>query len=138
MLNFIQTNYIEIATVIVAIIAIVVALRNGEKDKARKEIYDLILSAEKEIVGTKVGEERLNFVLNAIKSRYPVLKFVSNDVIIKMIEDAFEFANDYLDNGILDNSVEETEDKSENTLTSNIVITSPDVSDVTSSESDNK
>ena len=132
MLNFIQTNYVEIATVIVAIIAIVVALRNGEKDKARKEIYDLVLQAEKEIVGTKVGQERLSFVLNAIKTRYPILKFVSNDVITKMIEDAFEFANDYLDNGILDNSVEE---KFENTLTSNIVITSPDTSSVTSSDS---
>ena len=138
MLNFIQTNYVEIATVIVAIIAIFVALRNGEKDKARKEIYDLVLQAEKEIVGTKVGQERLSFVLNAIKSRYPVLKFVSNDVIVKMIEDAFEFANDYLDNGILDNSVEDTEDKSESTLTSNIVITSPDISSIPSSESDNK
>lgn len=105
MLDFLSNNVTEIVTILIAIVGIGIAIYKGQKDKARQGIYALVLQAEKEIVGTEVGEKRLIWVINIVKTKYPLLKFVPDKIVIEMVEEAIKFANDYLSDGKLDGIV---------------------------------
>jgi hypothetical protein len=142
MLDFIQKNIAEIITVIVALVEIFNALKNGQKEQARKSIFELVTEAEKQIVGTQVGEQRLNWVIDQIKVKYPMLKFVPNAVVVSMVTEAVNFANDWIDNGKIDNSNVIAEqnpvvENTENTEVINNTATITEGPDVTSSESSN-
>ncbi len=142
MLDFIQKNIAEIITVIVALVGIFNALKNGQKEQARKSIFELVTEAEKQIVGTQVGEQRLNWVIDQIKVKYPMLKFVPNAVVVSMVTEAVNFANDWIDNGKIDNSNVVAEqntvvENTENTVVNSDTATITEGPDVTSSESCN-
>lgn len=134
-INYLLSNITQVISIIVILVGIVVYIRNGQLDKARQDIYKLVLQAEKEIVGTKVGEQRLNFVLNAIKTKYPKLSFIPNSTLIIVINLAVQYMNDVLSDGKLDGKITDVENNSD--ISSNIIINSS-IPDTSSSELENK
>jgi hypothetical protein len=134
-INYLLANITQVISIIVILVGIVVYIRNGQLDKARQDIYKLVLQAEKEIVGTQVGEQRLNFVLNAIKAKYPKLSFIPNSTLINVINLAVQYMNDVLSDGKLDGKITDVEINSD--IKSNIIINSS-IPDASSNELDNK
>ena len=96
--------------IVVAIICEVISLivmRRKEvikfliSEETKQQIIKLILQAEKEIVGTKKGQERLEWCCEQIISMLPdkYKKYVSKEKLVEIINSLFETIAKKLDSG---------------------------------------
>lgn len=76
------------------------------KNKAIKKIaYDLVVFAENEFKGSKLGEDKLNFVVCELKKRFPrYTRFISTDTLRTIIEIAVKKMKNHLSSNNEDNA----------------------------------
>lgn len=90
LLGFIPTTLAWIALVAAAFIAVVAAVRLGYKKQVLEVAYVLVCQAEREITGTKRGQERKIKVTEWLRERvpFPFSLILSDALIDKVIESA--------------------------------------------------
>lgn len=81
---------------------------NKRWDKLRKIANKLILQAEKNIVGTKRGQERFEQVLGQLYCLIPAWLrfFIPRTMMEEKLQEWFVMIKDSLDDGIINNSIE--------------------------------
>lgn len=99
--DFLGELYIVTACIVILIMAVlsVVAIRFGYKALLIEWAIDAISKAEKEFVGTKLGEARLAVVVSWLREKVPapVRFLVTDDLIRKAVQTAFDAAKSGLE-----------------------------------------
>lgn len=70
-------------------------------DEMKRKIIEFILKAEKDIVGTKKGQERLEWCCEQIIAVLPdsIKKFATKEMLVKVVNNLFETIAKRLDSG---------------------------------------
>jgi hypothetical protein len=90
MLNYLANNPGTVAAVISVVAALILAVREGSKAVIAKEVYELVCIAERQITGTKRGQERKAAVVKCLHNMLPpaLRLFITDATIDNMIETA--------------------------------------------------
>lgn len=93
---------LTICVIVLAIIVVIVQVITGKWEMLRAEAITGILYAEKIIVGTKRGQDRMKFVVDVLYKNYVpawLKLFIKKDHIENLIESSFFKVRDLLDDG---------------------------------------
>jgi len=109
-----ETILIVGAFILVVILGIVIFLmtKNKNLEEVRRHCYHLFLHAEI-IFGSGKGQEKFDYVVEKAYDLLPkwLKTFVGKKEFSELVQDWFDYitllAKDYLDNGVVDNSVED-------------------------------
>lgn len=105
--------FIVILAVIICIVIAIFYVKTVTLEETREYVYSLFFRAEKLFKGTKKGQERLAWVTHKAYCLLPkyVQFFLSEEDLKKIINRWYLAAKDVLDDGKLNNSIEEREGK---------------------------
>jgi hypothetical protein len=109
MVSFLENYWMAIVVVAMVMAYIIYLVINKRWNKLRMIANRLMLQAEQTIIGTKKGQERFEQVLTQVYLLIPVWIriFVSRSQFEKKLQQWFELIKDSLDDGKINNSVEE-------------------------------
>lgn len=118
MKNFIISNLPTIIIMAALLIYVVYLIINRKWEKLRLFAYMLILEAEKSLKGNKKGQERFNLVIDKLYAFIPkwLQFFLTEEFMRKKLQEWFIDIKDYLDNGKIDNSIQDAADTDLQTL----------------------
>lgn len=84
-------NILFYIILIVTGVAIILSFIFAKSKALKKFAYDLVVLAEENIIGSKLGEEKLNFVIKKLRERFPHLSpFITEATLRKIIEAAVD------------------------------------------------
>lgn len=106
--DFLAQNWLGILIVLAVVIYILFLSVTKQWTRVREFAYQLMLLAEKTFRDGE-GELKFNFVVTMVYRYIPIwLKvFVKEEDIKKLIEKWYQLAKDYLDDGEINNSINE-------------------------------
>lgn len=99
MINFLTINIVDIILVVIVMIGIIIGIRNGYKEQIKQMLLYLVIQAEQNITGNKVGELRFSAVSTWLYEKLPMSTrvFFTVEQIAKLIDDAVKYMKEYLD-----------------------------------------
>ena len=97
MLEFLKSNIANIVVVLLAVMAMIIAVRFGYINKVKQVLLYLVTEAER-IYGGKTGEIKFAWVAEKIYSMLPTIvkMFISTETIEMLINKAVEDMKEYL------------------------------------------
>lgn len=112
LLNFLSQVPIPVLILVIAVLVVVTAVVVYQYAKAkglegiRKEVYELFLHAEHIYKESGQGEQKLKWVVQQARSLLPrwLQVIVSEEMLIKVIEEWFAAVKDLLDDGKVNGS----------------------------------
>ncbi len=109
MKEFLINNWATILLVVAVFFYVFYLAWNKRWDELRKFAYTLILQAEKNIAGSKRGQERFNLVLGQLYNLIPgwLKFFISEKSMREKLQSWFDEVKDYLDDGKLNKSTQQ-------------------------------
>lgn len=107
MKEFLTQNGLAILSGLVILVYIVYLLVNRRWTSLRELAYSLIRQAEKAITGSKMGQERFNFVLNQLYNMIPAWLrfFIPRTLLEQKLQEWFDMIKDSLDDGKINDSI---------------------------------
>ncbi|QNU67278.1 hypothetical protein EHE19_001660 [Ruminiclostridium herbifermentans] len=107
MLEFIVSNFSTILLGLAVFFYVFYLVLNKRWEKLRKLAYKFILQAEKEITGTKKGQERFEFVIKELYLLMPkwLQIFITEETLKEKLQEWYNDVKDYLDDGKINNSI---------------------------------
>ncbi|QNU66908.1 hypothetical protein EHE19_019115 [Ruminiclostridium herbifermentans] len=107
MKEFIISNLTTILLCLAVFFYVFYLVLNKRWNKLRKLGYKFILKAEKEIIGSKRGQERFSFVIKELYLLIPkwLQIFITEETLKEKLQDWFVDVKDYLDDGKLNDSI---------------------------------
>ena len=117
LLNFLSQVPIPVLILVIAVLVVVTALivYQYAKDKGlegiRKEVYELFLHAEHIYKESGQGKQKLKWVVNQARGLLPqwLRIFVTEDAMMRVIDEWFKGVKDLLDDGKVNDSQEKEE-----------------------------
>jgi hypothetical protein len=103
---------VTICVFVLALVVVIIQVVNGKWEMLKAEAVAGIFYAEKIIVGTKRGRDKMNFVIDVLYKNYVpawMKIFVTKQMLEDLIEDSFFKVRDLLDDGKSNNSCEKIE-----------------------------
>ena len=112
LLNYLSQVPIPVLILVIAVLVIVTAVVVYQYAKAkglegiRKEVYELFLHAEHIYKESGQGEQKLKWVVQQARGLLPkwLQVIVSNEMLVKVIEEWFTAVKDLLDDGKINGS----------------------------------
>jgi hypothetical protein len=92
MMTWILSHLPLIISTIITLIGIAILYKTN-KIEAKKKLYELVMEAEEMFIQSGQGEAKLQYVLDFIAVKYPLVKLIPKKDIIFMIEEIVKFAN---------------------------------------------
>lgn len=117
LLNYLSQVPIPVLILVIAVLVVVTAVVVYQYAKAkglegiRKEVYGLFLHAEHIYKESGQGEQKLKWVVNQARGLLPqwLRIFVTEDMLVKVINEWFKGVKDLLDDGKVNGSQEKEE-----------------------------
>lgn len=117
LLNFLSQVPIPVLILVIAVLVVVTALIVYQYAKAkglegiRKEVYELFLHAEHIYKESGQGKQKLKWVVNQARGLLPqwLRIFVTEDAMMRVIDEWFKGVKDLLDDGKVNDSQEKEE-----------------------------
>jgi hypothetical protein len=108
MKDFIASNIVSIVLVLIFVCWVLYLVTTKQWDKLRGTGYYLIMKAERVITGTKKGKERFEYCIEQLLNMIPpwIRLFITESQIREQLQKWFNYVKDYLDDGVLNNSIE--------------------------------
>ena len=115
LLNFLNQVPIPVLILVIAVLVVVTAVVVYQYAKGlegiRKEVYELFLHAEHIYKESGQGKQKLKYVVNQARGLLPqwLRIFVTEDAMMKVIDEWFKGVKDLLDDGKVNGSQEKEE-----------------------------